>query len=73
VELSGSLGIYGPPQLLEGIRQKLGNAVVEIVKQQRSHAVGFDPAGQDTNTFAAYHATAVTRCKTLTSEIGMSK
>jgi tripartite-type tricarboxylate transporter receptor subunit TctC len=61
----------------EGIRQKLGKAVVEIVKQparqQRFRAIGFEPTGQDADTFGAYHAAEVARWKKFTSEIGMSK
>jgi tripartite-type tricarboxylate transporter receptor subunit TctC len=51
--------------------------VVEIVRQpamrQRFPTIGFEPAGQDVNTFAAYHATEVARWKRFASEIGMSK
>jgi hypothetical protein len=71
---AGSNMVHVPYQ---GIRQKLGKVVVEIVKEpamrQRSRTVGFAPAGQDANTFAACHATALARGKNFTSEIGMSK
>jgi tripartite-type tricarboxylate transporter receptor subunit TctC len=77
VELTGWLGLYGPPNTPEDIRQRLGHAVADIVKQpvmeQRFRAIGFEPTGQDANTFAAYHAAEVVRWKKFTSEIGMDK
>jgi tripartite-type tricarboxylate transporter receptor subunit TctC len=77
VELTGWLGLYGPPNMPEDIRQRLGHAVADIVKQpvmeQRFRAIGFEPTGQDANTFAAYHAAEVVRWKKFTSEIGMDK
>jgi hypothetical protein len=41
--------------------------------QQRLRTIRFEPAGQDANTFAAYHATEVARWKRFASEISMSK
>ncbi len=77
VVLTGWLGLYGPPKMPEDIRQKLGKAVVDVVKQpamaQRFRAIGFEPTGQDANAFAAYHAAEVARWKKFTSEIGMHK
>jgi tripartite-type tricarboxylate transporter receptor subunit TctC len=77
VELTGWLGLYGPPTMPEDIRQTLGHAVADIVKQpvmqQRFRAIGFEPTGQDANAFAAYHAAEVARWKKFTSEIGMGK
>lgn len=77
VVLTGWLGLYGPPKMPEDIRQMLGKAVVDIVKQpamaQRFRAIGFEPTGQDANAFAAYHAAEVIRWKKFTSEIGMHK
>lgn len=77
VVLTGWLGLYGPPKIPENIRQMLGKAVVDIVKQpamaQRFRAIGFEPTGQDANAFAAYHAAEVIRWKKFTSEIGMHK
>ncbi len=77
VELTGWLGLYGPPTMPEDIRQMLGHAVAGMVKepamQQRFRAIGFEPTGQDANAFAAYHAAEVVRWKTFTSEIGMSR
>jgi hypothetical protein len=66
-ELSGWLGICGPPQLREDIRQSSRRCSGD------PGAVGFDPAGQDTNTVAAYHGSEVACWKKFTSEIGMSK
>lgn len=77
VVLTGWLGLYGPPKMPENIRQMLGKAVADIVKQPamaaRFRAIGFEPTGQDANTFAAYHAAEVVRWKKFTSEIGMHK
>lgn len=77
VVLTGWLGLYGPPKMPEDIRQMLGKAVVDIVKQpamaQRFRAIGFEPTGQDANAFAAYHAAEVIRWKKFASEIGMHK
>jgi tripartite-type tricarboxylate transporter receptor subunit TctC len=77
VELTGWLGLYGPPTMPEDVRQMLGHAVVDIVKQpamrERFRAIGFEPTGQDANAFAAYHAAEVARWKTFTSEIGTGK
>jgi tripartite-type tricarboxylate transporter receptor subunit TctC len=77
VELTGWLGLYGQPTMPEDVRQMLGHAVADIVKQpamaQRFRAIGFEPTGQDANTFAAYHAAEVVRWKKFTSEIGMGK
>ncbi len=61
----------------EDIRQMLGKAVVDIVKQpamaRRFRAIGFEPTGQDANAFATYHAAEVVRWKKFVSEIGMHK
>lgn len=77
VVLTGWLGLYGPPKMPESVRQMLGKAVVDVVKQPamaaRFRAIGFEPTGQDANAFAAYHAAEVIRWKKFTSEIGMHK
>ena len=36
VRLTGWLGVYGPPRLPEDVREKLGAAIVEVVKQART-------------------------------------
>jgi tripartite-type tricarboxylate transporter receptor subunit TctC len=63
--------------VMNKIKAQTTKGVVEIVRQpamqQRFRAIGFEPAGQDANTFAAYHATELARCKRFASEIGMSK
>ncbi len=75
--LTGWLGLYGPPHMPEDVRQKLGQAVVEIVKQpavqEKFRAIGFEPTGQDADAFAAYHAAEVKRWTEFTSEIGLRK
>jgi tripartite-type tricarboxylate transporter receptor subunit TctC len=77
VVLTGWLGLYGPPHMPEDVRQKLGKAVVEIVKEPdvaaKFHAIGFEPTGQDADTFAAYHAAEVKRWRQFTTEIGLRK
>lgn len=77
VELTGWLGLYGPPHLPNDIRQMLGKAVVDIVKNpamtQRFRAIGFEPTGQDADAFAAYHAAEVTRWRQFVTELGLHK
>ena len=50
VKLTGWLGVYGPPQLPEDVREKLGSAIVEVVKQpeiqKKFRAIGFEPPGR---------------------------
>ena len=52
VVVTGWLGIYGPPGLPNDVRDKLGKAVVEVVKdpetQKKLRAIGFEPTGQGT-------------------------
>jgi hypothetical protein len=58
------------------IKARTIKGVVEIVKQpavSESAPSVSSRAGQDTITFAAYHATEVVRWKKFASEIGMSK
>ena len=75
VELTGWLGLYGPPKMPEDIRHRLGKAVVEIVKdpamQERFRKIGFEPTGQDADAFAAYHAAEVARWTKFVTETGM--
>jgi tripartite-type tricarboxylate transporter receptor subunit TctC len=77
VDLTGWLGLYGPPHMPEDVRQMLGNAVVDIVKQPdmtaRFRAIGFEPTGQDADAFAAYHAAEIKRWTQFVNEIGLRK
>jgi tripartite-type tricarboxylate transporter receptor subunit TctC len=77
VELTGWLGLYGPPHMPEDVRQMLGKMIAEIVKEpamaEKFRAIGFEPTGQDADTFAAYHAAEVKRWKQFTGEMGMGK
>jgi hypothetical protein len=64
VVVTGWLGIYGPPAC-RGRAQKLGAAIVEVVKQpeiRRSSAPSaFEPTGQGVEAFTAHHAAEVKR------------
>jgi tripartite-type tricarboxylate transporter receptor subunit TctC len=75
VELTGWLGLYGPPHMPEDVRQKLGKAVVEIVKEpavaQKFRAIGFEPTGQDADAFVAYHAAEVKRWTDFVTQTGL--
>jgi tripartite-type tricarboxylate transporter receptor subunit TctC len=77
IVLTGWLGLYGPPHMPEDVRQKLGNAVVDIVKRpdmtEKFRAIGFEPTGQGADAFAAYHADEVKRWTTFVTEIGLRK
>jgi tripartite-type tricarboxylate transporter receptor subunit TctC len=77
VDLTGWLGLYGPPHMPEDVRQKLGKAVVEIVNQpdlkEKFRAIGFEPTGQDADAFAAYHGAEVKRWTEFVTEIGLRK
>jgi tripartite-type tricarboxylate transporter receptor subunit TctC len=75
--VTGWLGLYGPPGLPNDIRDKVGKAVVEVVKnpetQKKLRAIGFEPTGQGTAEFTAHHAAEVKRWVAFYSEIGMRK
>jgi tripartite-type tricarboxylate transporter receptor subunit TctC len=77
VRLSGWVGLYGPPALPADIREKLGAAVVEIVKQsdmvERFRAIGFEPTGQGVQAFAELHASEAKRWVAFLSEMGLRK
>jgi len=74
IDLAGWIGLYGPPQMPEDVRQMLGKAVVDIVHQpeivEKFHNIGFEPTGQDADTFAAYYAAEVNRWRAFTAAIG---
>jgi tripartite-type tricarboxylate transporter receptor subunit TctC len=77
VVVTGWLGIYGPPRLPEDVRQKLGAAIVEVVKDpevvKKLRAIGFEPTGQGTKEFTDYHAAEVKRWVAFYSEVGLRK
>lgn len=77
VVVTGWLGIYGPPGLPEDVRQKLGAAIVEVVKDpdvvKKLRAIGFEPTGQDTKAFTEYHAAEVKRWVSFYTEVGLRK
>jgi len=77
VHLTGWIGAYGPAGLPEDIRQKLGNAIAEIVKQpgmrDRFRAIGFEPTGQGVQAFSEVHASEVKRWVAFLTEMGLRK
>jgi tripartite-type tricarboxylate transporter receptor subunit TctC len=77
VVVTGWLGIYGPPGLPNDVREKLGKAIVEVVKdpenQKRLRAIGFEPTGQGTADFTAHHAAEVKRWVAFYGEVGLRK
>ena len=77
VTLTGWLGIYGPPGMPDDVRDKLGAAIVEVVKQPdmagKFRAIGFEPTGQGVKEFTAFHAAEVKRWVAFLTEIGLRK
>jgi tripartite-type tricarboxylate transporter receptor subunit TctC len=77
VELTGWLGIYGPPRMPEDARATLGKAVADIVKQpeiqDKFRAFGFEPTGLGVKEFSDFHASEVKRWVAFMSEIGLRK
>lgn len=77
VTLTGWLGIYGPPRMPEDIREKLGAAIVDLVKQPemaaKFRAIGFEPTGLGVKEFTAHHAAEVKRWVAFLTEIGLRK
>jgi tripartite-type tricarboxylate transporter receptor subunit TctC len=77
VVVTGWLGIYGPPGLPNDVRDKLGKAIVEVVKdpetQKKLRAIGFEPTGQGTAEFTAHHAAEVKRWVAFYGEVGLRK
>jgi tripartite-type tricarboxylate transporter receptor subunit TctC len=77
VELTGWLGIYGPPGLADEPRERLATAIVEVVKdpevQKKFRAIGFEPNGRHTKEFAELHAAEVKRWVAFLTEIGLRK
>jgi tripartite-type tricarboxylate transporter receptor subunit TctC len=77
VELTGWLGIYGPPRMPEDARATLGSAIAAIVKQpdmqEKFRAIGFEPTGLGVKEFSEHHAAEVKRWVAFMSEIGLRK
>ena len=76
-QLTGWLGMYGPAGLPEAIREKLGAAIVDLVKQpdiqEKFRAIGFEPMRQDAKAFSELHAAEVKRWVAFITEIGLRK
>jgi tripartite-type tricarboxylate transporter receptor subunit TctC len=77
VVVTGWLGLYGPPGLPEDIRQKLGAAVVEVMKEpevvKKLRAIAFEPTGMGVKEFTDFHATEVKRWVAFYTEMGLRK
>jgi tripartite-type tricarboxylate transporter receptor subunit TctC len=77
VELTGWLGIYGPPRVPEDVRALIGRAIAEVVKQQdigqEFRAIGFEPTGLGVEEFTAHHAAEVKRWVAFMTEAGLRK
>ena len=77
VELTGWLGVYGPPRMPEDVRAMLGAAIAEIVRQpdvqDRFRAIGFEPTGLGVREFSDFHASEVKRWVAFMTEIGLRK
>ncbi len=77
VELTGWLGVYGPPRLPADVRAILGKAIVDVVRQpdvqEKFRAIGFEPTGLGVDAFAAFHAAEVKRWVAFLTEIGLRK
>jgi tripartite-type tricarboxylate transporter receptor subunit TctC len=77
VVVTGWLGVYGPPGLPEDVREKLGAAIVEVVKDpevvKKLRAIGFEPTGMGVKEFTDFHAAEVKRWVAFYSEMGLRK
>jgi tripartite-type tricarboxylate transporter receptor subunit TctC len=77
VELTGWIGIYAPPRLPDDVREKLGAAIVDVVKQpdvqDKFRAIGFEPTGLDVKAFSELHASEVKRWVAFLTEINLRK
>jgi tripartite-type tricarboxylate transporter receptor subunit TctC len=77
VELTGWLGIYGPPRLPEDVRAILGRSITEVVKQpeiqEKFRAIGFEPTGLGVKEFSDHHAAEVKRWVAFMTEAGLRK
>jgi tripartite-type tricarboxylate transporter receptor subunit TctC len=77
VELTGWLGVYGPPRMPEDVRATLGAAIADIVRQpdiqEKFRAIGFEPTGLGVKEFSDFHGSEVRRWVAFMSEIGLRK
>jgi len=77
MELTGWVGVYGPPGLPSHVRDQLGRAIVDVVRQGdiqgRFRAIGFEPTGLDSEAFSALHAAEVARWTSFMGETGLRK
>jgi tripartite-type tricarboxylate transporter receptor subunit TctC len=77
IELTGWLGVYGPPGMPNPIREQLGAAIVAVVKQadvqSKFRAIGFEPTGLDVTAFSQLHASEVKRWTAFMAETGLRK
>ncbi len=77
VRLTGWLGIYGPPRFPEDVRQQLGAAVVEVVKnpdtRDKFRAIGFEPVELGVKEFSAFHAAEIKRWVEFMGATGLRK
>lgn len=75
--VTGWLGVYGPAGLPDAIRDKLGAAIVEIVKDpamvKRFRAIAFEPTGQGVKEFTAHHNSEVERWLSFYTNAGLRK
>ena len=78
IVLTGWLGIYGPPKMPDDVRNKLGEAIVEVVNQpdiqKKFRDIGFEPMiGQGVKEFIAHHEAEVKRWVAFLTELGLRK
>ena len=77
VELTGWLGVYGPPRLPEDVRATLGQAIADVVRQpdiqDKFRAIGFEPTGLGVKEFSELHAAEVKRWVAFMTETGLRK
>jgi tripartite-type tricarboxylate transporter receptor subunit TctC len=77
VTLTGWVGIYGPPGMPAEVREKLGAAVVEVVRQdtikEKFRTIGFEPTGLGVKQFSDLHAAELKRWTGFLAEIGLRK
>ena len=77
VELTGWLGIYGPPRLPDDVRAILGRSIAEVVRQpeiqEKFRAIGFEPTGLGVKEFSDHHVAEVKRWVAFMTEAGLRK
>jgi len=77
IELTGWIGVYGPPGLPADVREKVGATVVEAVKQpemgEKFRAIGFEPTGLGVAAFSALHGSEVRRWTAFLTEMNLRK